>query len=179
MTTEIMVTQGFGAAKRLDDGRYRIIVFGEAEADLVMRAPELLEENEALKDRIADLESEAEVVSAEFEREMWKGVRSVLLDDCGWSADCFPATADNAIQGLREEMRHRGEEVVRLKDRIAELEAEKKWQPIETAPKDREILVCGAGKMWFARWNTDFEHWEGYFTHEPTHWIPLPKMEEE
>lgn len=66
-----------------------------------------------------------------------------------------------------------------LKKRIAELEAAQEWKPIETAPEDREILVCGAGKMWFARWNTDFEHWEGYFTHEPTHWIPLPKMEDE
>lgn len=58
MTTEIIATQGFGAAKRLDDGRYRIIVSGEAEADLAMRAPELLAENEALKTRIAELEAD-------------------------------------------------------------------------------------------------------------------------
>lgn len=65
------------------------------------------------------------------------------------------------------------------------------WQPIETAPKDTEVLVWdpSQGCVYIARqtpfYNTPFEgvrcllghHWEtgegGYGT--PTHWMPLPE----
>ena len=64
------------------------------------------------------------------------------------------------------------------------------WQPIETAPKDRFLLLCGpsgyttiplvftTGRMcsdyhagrWIDHANDDLSDW-GF---EPTHWMPLP-----
>lgn len=54
------------------------------------------------------------------------------------------------------------------------------WQPIETAPKDRAILVyglrySGEGYQEVTHWYSDrwpIEWMEGY--HTPTHWQPLP-----
>lgn len=66
------------------------------------------------------------------------------------------------------------------------------WQPIETAPKDRFLLLCGpsgytttpwvfaTGCMYsdyhVGRWvdhaNDDLSDW-GF---EPTHWMPLPEL---
>ena len=65
------------------------------------------------------------------------------------------------------------------------------WQPIETAPKDHFLLLCGpsgytttplvftTGRMcsdyhagrWIDRANDDLSDW-GF---EPTHWMPLPE----
>ena len=58
------------------------------------------------------------------------------------------------------------------------------WQPIETAPRDRTILVCAPGndpRFWShlpnlictCRWHED----AGFCVdevREPTHWMPLP-----
>ena len=64
------------------------------------------------------------------------------------------------------------------------------WQPIETAPKDKFLLLCGpsgytttpivftTGRMcsdyhkgrWIDHANDDLTDW-GF---EPTHWMPLP-----
>jgi hypothetical protein len=68
------------------------------------------------------------------------------------------------------------------------------WQPIETAPKDRYILICEAnepawaGNMFVAKWFGDDEtacFWtsggpNGGIDLEPriysfTHWMPLPE----
>jgi hypothetical protein len=67
------------------------------------------------------------------------------------------------------------------------------WQPIETAPKDKAIMLCVAGwQPCSGRWWpvdgcwVSFD-WDGHFdsdkemtdyvngtTYEPTHWMPLP-----
>lgn len=60
------------------------------------------------------------------------------------------------------------------------------WQPIETAPKDREwILVCQSknGIIRTARWCETWEHWEtgsGAMSYiaSVTHWMPLPPAPE-
>ena len=66
------------------------------------------------------------------------------------------------------------------------------WQPIDTAPKDRCVLLYGVtcpGEVmvqfrkpkvfsgYWSRldesWTTDGSHWDGPFV-DPTHWMPLP-----
>lgn len=184
-----MTTEQHGSIT--EDGR---IVFyahhlSEENRQKVANVKAVYDENEALKNRIEELESEAEVISTEFEGELWKGIRCVLLNDCGWSADFFPATADDAIQGVREEMRHRDNDVVRLKARIAELEAEREWKPIEDAPTEPSGVIpaglrlllfhpkYGAGsghfdKRWHLHFCLDNEA-------QPTHFMHMPKMEDE
>ena len=66
------------------------------------------------------------------------------------------------------------------------------WQPIETAPKGRRILLWG--KYWsdsqgymdiplIGIWNNFNERWEaawmGWFGIRPTHWMPLPELPED
>jgi hypothetical protein len=65
------------------------------------------------------------------------------------------------------------------------------WQPIKTAPRDREILVCDIESGWrfVASWH-EYDgcghrgpdgHWmsnacvDGYTEMDPTHWMPLPE----
>ncbi len=66
-----------------------------------------------------------------------------------------------------------------------------KWEPIDTAPKDKEIIVCDASSGWtiVASWSDrdgcGFRRLEGfwmsngcvdnYLTIDPTHWMPLPE----
>lgn len=57
-----------------------------------------------------------------------------------------------------------------------------KWKPIETAPRDREILVCTEFAMYVARYvyddpSTGEALWQpdGLPAVYPTHWMPLPK----
>jgi hypothetical protein len=74
------------------------------------------------------------------------------------------------------------------------------WQPIETAPRDASILICGGTMDWDDSWGEnipftgvtiaeydnpykDSPHpWRGgntgghdtYYRYNPTHWMPLP-----
>jgi hypothetical protein len=56
------------------------------------------------------------------------------------------------------------------------------WEPIDTAPKDAEVLVFGIegypgppDRIWIASWSIDkwVEPGDGR-TIYPTHWMPLP-----
>lgn len=54
-----------------------------------------------------------------------------------------------------------------------------RWQPIETAPKDREILVYDEGVILITLWMEDETLGTGWWDHglmvpAPTHWMPLP-----
>lgn len=59
------------------------------------------------------------------------------------------------------------------------------WQPIETAPKDRDTPILGWAKEWSSPLVTWFDHhpkclcWiaGGYMKKQypPTHWMPLPE----
>lgn len=91
----------------------------------------------------------------------------------------------------------------KLEARVKELEALTQWQPIETAPRDIEVLVCFVsdygwqekpsiygpvtakfnGKEWVSSWDDErvicSETWAGTeykdVEFEPTHWMPLPE----
>ncbi len=58
------------------------------------------------------------------------------------------------------------------------------WQPIETAPKDKEILVAYVGNVMIARYSRALNgfpaRWIGPYPDDftyggPTHWMPLPE----
>lgn len=66
--------------------------------------------------------------------------------------------------------------------RVLELEAAQQWQPIETAPKDRDILVCQSrnGIISAARGVNEHGDWKTGigpmdYLAEATHWMPLPE----
>lgn len=88
---------------------------------------------------------------------------------------------------LREQVAKWEEWNTSLKDRISELEAERQWRPIGTAPKTTETMLVAwieTGKNalrinWAAsgnRLSADSNLWQvldDYST--PTHWMPLPE----
>jgi len=59
------------------------------------------------------------------------------------------------------------------------------WQPIESAPRDSsDILVCRKGESpWLAWWHEPAMQWVRLRKEspdvQPTHWLPIPPMEEE
>ena len=160
----------------------------QANAQLIARAPDLLAENEELHIRIEELENEAEVISAEFEKELWVGVRSLLYDEAGLEPTDFPVTADESYQILKDEFDDRSRTIERLNTRIAELEAAQTWRPIETAPKDGTHIILKSSGSWCAQgyWEggvndgfwlscVRYEHRE--IEESPTHWMSLPELE--
>lgn len=67
------------------------------------------------------------------------------------------------------------------------------WQPIETAPKDRSILLWVDGECSKGQWNNDQyakkprPFWHAFYedmalgrlwmrAHQPTHWMKLPEV---
>lgn len=104
----------------LPDGT-AFVTFEDGSAELVswkdlvpiapaLPAPDKAQEEVAHKleealDRIEELEREAETVSAEFEKECWTALRSLLNEFSPNWADGDGMTADNAAQALREEFR--------------------------------------------------------------------------
>ena len=86
---------------------------------------------------------------------------------------------------------------VQFSDALAELEQlhdgaapqhESQWQPIETAPRDEQILLYGhywsdqqgmMQKPLIGMWNANACRWEAawmcWFGVRPTHWMPLPQ----
>lgn len=70
-----------------------------------------------------------------------------------------------------------------LKARVAELEAARQWQPIESCPLDTQVLLLVNGTLpdigyrrsygLSLRGRFEFTGTEGYY---PTHWQPLPEL---
>jgi hypothetical protein len=65
---------------------------------------------------------------------------------------------------------------------IHNLEIDMEWQPIETAPKDKRILLGRVGHPWAftACWRDYYKHWSTGsssmdFFAEPTHWMQAPE----
>ena len=51
------------------------------------------------------------------------------------------------------------------------------WRPIETAPRSKDVLVYGAGRIstgtWLSELHGSYWSWDG-IPEQPTHWLPLP-----
>jgi hypothetical protein len=82
---------------------------------------------------------------------------------------------------IRQAIRQRDELADKQSARIAQLEAERQWRPIDQAPKDgTPILLLNLSRQgWivFGRWNADFERWEtmhGIGYGNVTHYLPAP-----
>ena len=76
---------------------------------------------------------------------------------------------------------------VALRERIAGLEAQRQWLPIETAPRQRRFLALVDGLVRFVAWgktsHVPMYGWclvdqgaEDSELCEPTHWMPLPPL---
>jgi hypothetical protein len=54
------------------------------------------------------------------------------------------------------------------------------WEPIETAPKDRTVLVYDEGAVFVSFWFEVRGGWwdNGIVDPPPTHWMPLPEPPE-
>lgn len=83
---------------------------------------------------------------------------------------------------LIERQRELRGEIKSLVDEVARLLAEPSWRPIETAPKDEEILVWNKEmkrRAWTVIWSDEFgfvsSQTQFPFKHEFTHWTPIPK----
>ena len=75
-------------------------------------------------------------------------------------------------------------ELVDLRNRIAELEALTQWQPIETAPikPEGDYLGFQCGEVFKMYWNYFRDGWVDCYSEvfsEPSHWMPLPRPPEE
>ena len=69
---------------------------------------------------------------------------------------------------------------------IARLRQQCEWQPIETAPKDKRIIIAhlpldGIADIWFGYWSHQHSswattQWHTYPADWITHWLPLPPL---
>ena len=103
------------------------------------------------------------------------------------------ATLRSHIAELEVENTKRREEFIIMCDRliskearIAELEALTTWQPIETCPKNKDVLLLIMGEIAKGFYSPKIKQFEaeGCYYHDiscnlVTHWMPLPKPPEE
>jgi len=72
---------------------------------------------------------------------------------------------------------------------IARLRQQLEWQPIETAPKDKRIIIAhlpldGIADIWFGYWSHQHSswattQWHTYPADWITHWMPIPPLPQE
>lgn len=71
------------------------------------------------------------------------------------------------------------DELIEELDRLAEAEARKNWQSIETAPKDGTSVLVYDGHIWIAEWYETNDRIKGWWAQDhscnPTHWMHLPE----
>jgi len=97
--------------------------------------------------------------------------------------DWFPGNIFLAAEIAYEHIPALCDEIDALRKKVAELEAERKWRPIENAPKYQSVILATknnkVGEAIFARSNDGQMEWWWINTHDPvefmpTHWMPLP-----
>lgn len=98
------------------------------------------------------------------------------------------AKIDACLNTQLETITARNTQIDRMRLELAEARKDSAWQPIETAPKDEEVLVWGAAGPMMAIWFTDAGRWLCTWDHSdinaPILWksvtppaTPLPEKE--
>jgi hypothetical protein len=96
----------------------------------------------------------------------------------------------NNTPSLARAYRERDATVAELEERIRTLEAERQWQPIDTAPKDGTVVILAdVHSVWTGFWHNGKDNYWGFegwyeedqraniLTAKPspaTDWMPLP-----
>jgi hypothetical protein len=142
-------------------------------------------------DAVAGIENGAEFVAADFARDLSRRVReleaalrknsptNVRCDKCGTTyIRCAVCGEDSHGDDHAGKPLHHPSCL--LATTSAELAALKtNWQPIETAPKDKVIIVSGGIAHWRNGewWTLTGEQWPGRpIEWEVKHWMPLPTV---
>jgi hypothetical protein len=93
-----------------------------------------------------------------------------------WCDNEYTATSEEAFKDIAVMLRTQAA-------KIEALEKASKWQPIETAPKDKYILVADFGEypdapdIYVAEWFDFGKYWSTSHgrVHGVSHWQPLPQ----
>lgn len=151
-------------------------------------------ELEQLRARCAELESRLEEIGKQepVHYDAEDAARSLLDEILSFGADRF--IIERALKSaFSKGITHAPDSATRIAEleaEVAELKQRQQWRPIETAPKDKFLLllgpsgyttislVCATGRMcsdyrkgwWIDHANDHLSDWG--FT--PTHWMPLP-----
>lgn len=128
--------------------------------------------------RVSDLKARV----AELEKSDSETIKALSAKVASLSAH---ETCACSIDTPEDVCMHHSPEVMRLRARVAELEAARQWQPIESCPLDTQVLLLVNGTLpdigyrrsygWSLRGCFEFTGTEGYY---PTHWQPLPEIPE-
>jgi len=113
---------------------------------------------DALNKRIAELEAENDIL-----KDHLREAKNILIDK------------NLQIDSLYEEG-------YKLQQRIAELEAERRWIPVsERLPENiSNVLILSRGEQLIASYHSKYSLWYVPFVDKPvvTHWMPLPELPE-
>jgi len=88
--------------------------------------------------------------------------------------------AQQELADLRAKIASLESRLAEALERNVELEDERKWQPISTAPRDgtKILTLSDNGDVNTAEWYIDFWMSNSSPLSEETHWMPLPKTPE-
>jgi len=154
-------------------------------ADLIERLSTLDDALAAKTEAVEEMATCPECYEKEPDIDQLRSDNAALLkkvdEAIAWhEGDCSPhALLEHELACLQKAVEEATIDLAQLRSQIAELEAERKWRPIETAPKDgtsillwdefNEIVGSYYAESWMA---------EGNYV-VPTHWMPLPPSPKE
>ena len=123
--------------------------------------------------RVSDLKARV----AELEKSDSETIKALSAKVASLSAH---ETCACSIDTPEDVCMHHSPEVMRLRARVAELEAARQWQPIETFYPEKEgaVLLFFTTSNYQAIGYFDGETWQlesGPTDEKPTHWMPLPE----
>ena len=127
--------------------------------------------------KIAPMVSDLKARVAELEKSDSETIKALSAKVASLSAH---ETCACSIDTPEDVCMHHSPEVMRLRARVAELEAARQWQPIETFYPEKEgaVLLFFTTSNYQAIGYFDGETWQlesGPTDEKPTHWMPLPE----